>query len=395
MSNAAPKRLNILHVLRAPVGGLFRHVLDLARGQIGRGHKVGLVVDSSTGGAHAEAVLGKLAPHLALGLMRVAMSRQVGPSDVVACSHVARRAADVSADVIHGHGAKGGAYVRLARAVRGIRVYTPHGGSLHYDARSPSGFLYIASEREMMQRTDLFLFESAYARDVFLAKIGDPGDRARVVHNGVTEEEFEPVATDPQATDLVFVGELRMLKGVDLLIKALAALAKQGRRVTATIVGDGPDRKTFEATAKFAGGANPAINFAGAMPAREGFALGRVLVVPSRAESLPYIVLEATAAGLPVIATRVGGIPEIFGPDAGELVPSGDAAALAQAIASAVQDPARVHATMQRVQQRVRKQFSADAMVEAVIKAYGEAVVKGPRDVAGARQSEALATRHG
>ena len=126
----------------------------------------------------------------------------------------------------------------------------------------------------MMQRTDLFLFESAFARDVFTAKIGDPGDRARVVHNGVSEEEFEPVATDPQATDLVFVGELRMLKGVDVLIKALAALAKQGQRVTATIVGDGPDRKTFEATAKFAGGANPTINFAGQLPAREALHSG-------------------------------------------------------------------------------------------------------------------------
>src|SRR5262249_29965157 len=189
-----------------------------------------------------------------------------------------------------------------------------------------------ACERGMVQRPGLFLCESASARDGFTAKIGDPGDRARVVHNGVSDEEFEPVATDPQATDLVFVGELRMLKGVDVLIKALAALAKQGQRVTATIVGDGPDRKTFEATAKFGRGANPTINYPGQLPPREAFALGHVLVVPSRAESLPYIVLEATAAGLPLIATRVGGIAEIFGPDAGELVPSGDAAALAQAI---------------------------------------------------------------
>jgi glycosyltransferase involved in cell wall biosynthesis len=395
MSDAAPQPLNILHVLRAPVGGLFRHVLDLARGQIVRGHKVGLVVDSSTGGARAEQVLGELAPKLKLGLMRVAMSRQVGPSDVVACSHVARRAVDVAADVIHGHGAKGGAYVRLARAVRGIRVYTPHGGSLHYDARSPSGFLYLASEREMLPRTDLFLFESAYARDVFVAKIGDPGSRARVVHNGVTPAEFEAVATDPQATDLLFVGELRMLKGVDVLIKALGTLVKEGRRVTASIVGDGPDRKTFEATARFVGGADSAIQFLPPMPAREAFAHGRLLVVPSRAESLPYIVLEAAAAGVPLIATRVGGIPEIFGPDAGQLVPSGDGAALAQAIASALRDPARVNATAERLQARVRAQFSADAMIDAVLKAYREAIAKGPSELPVTRQGEALASRHG
>src|SRR5262252_7794431 len=104
--------LKILHVMRSPVGGLFRHVVDLARAQIAQGHLVGLIADSSTGGPQAEVVLAELAPKLALGLVRVAMSRQVGPRDVVACAHVSRRAADVVADVVHGHGAKGGAYAR-------------------------------------------------------------------------------------------------------------------------------------------------------------------------------------------------------------------------------------------------------------------------------------------
>ena len=63
----APTSLKILHVLRAPLGGLFRHVVDVARGQVERGHRVGLVVDSTTGGANAETVLAELAPRLALG----------------------------------------------------------------------------------------------------------------------------------------------------------------------------------------------------------------------------------------------------------------------------------------------------------------------------------------
>ena len=98
-----------------------------------------------------------------------------------------------------------------------------------------------------MRRTDLFLFESAYGRDVFRAKVGEPEALARVVHNGVTPAEFEPIVSDPQATDLVFVGELRLLKGVDVLIEAIAMLARNGQSVTATIVGEGPDRQTFEA----------------------------------------------------------------------------------------------------------------------------------------------------
>src|SRR5262249_58498510 len=86
-------QLKILHVMRAPVGGLFRHVVDLARAQIAQGHLVGLIADSSTGGAQAETTLAELAPKLALGLVRVAMSRQVGPRDVVACGPVSPRAA--------------------------------------------------------------------------------------------------------------------------------------------------------------------------------------------------------------------------------------------------------------------------------------------------------------
>src|SRR5688572_22181307 len=99
----------------------------------------------------------------------------------------------------------------------------------------------------MMRRTDLFLFESRYASDVFAAKIGRPDVPMRVVHNGVADAEFLPVIAGPQATDLVFVGELRALKGVDVLIEAIALLTQEGRNVTATIVGSGPDRAAFEA----------------------------------------------------------------------------------------------------------------------------------------------------
>src|SRR4051812_18613130 len=130
--------LRILHVLRSPVGGLFRHVIDLARGQAARGHRVGIVADSTTGGERADAAFAILAPHLTLGLSRVPMSRRIGASDISAQRHVAQRARDTASQVLHGHGAKGGAYARLV-GPRAIRVYTPHGGSLHYDRGSPVG----------------------------------------------------------------------------------------------------------------------------------------------------------------------------------------------------------------------------------------------------------------
>ncbi|MGD9770060.1 MAG: glycosyltransferase family 4 protein [Pseudolabrys sp.] len=364
--------LRILHVLRAPVGGLFRHVADLARGQAVRGHQVGLIADATTGGARGEALLADLKAGLALGLTRVAMSRHIGIGDAAAVALVARCAVESQADVLHGHGAKGGAYARLARARHPIRVYTPHGGSLHYRWSSPTGLLYLTLERLLMPRTDLFLFESAYGRAAFTAKIGRPEPNC-VVHNGVSAAEFEPVVADPAATDLLFVGELRLLKGVDVLIDAIATLAKSGQPVTATIVGDGPDRAIFEA-AVTASGLGGLVKFTGALPAREAFTLGRLLVVPSRAESLPYIVLEAAAAGLPMIATKVGGIPEIFGADAGELVAPDDATVLAHAIQSALHNPAEQRQAAERLRTHVREAFSTETMTDAVVAAYRRAL---------------------
>jgi glycosyltransferase involved in cell wall biosynthesis len=100
------------------------------------------------------------------------------------------------------------------------------------------------------------------------------------------------------------------------------------------------------------------------------------MVVPSRAESLPYIVLEAAAAGLPLIATRVGGVPEIFGPDAGDLVAPNDPAALARAIGQALQEPSAKADAALRLQGRVRAAFSADAMTTAVLAGYQETLAQ-------------------
>jgi glycosyltransferase involved in cell wall biosynthesis len=252
-----------------------------------------------------------------------------------------------------------------------IRVYTPHGGSLHYDWKSPAGFFYLAAERVLMSRTDLFLFESEYGRDTFRKKIGNSPARFAVVNNGVSAAEFAPVTPAPDATELLFIGELRRLKGVDVLIDALAALGRKGERASCTIVGDGPDRGEFEARAR-ALALGAAIRFTGAMPAREAFSLGRVLVLPSRAESLPYIALEAAAAGLPIIATRVGGMAEIFGEDAGRLVPPGDPDSLARAIAQALTNSENRMALASRLQARVRRLFSVETMTDAVLAAYRE-----------------------
>jgi glycosyltransferase involved in cell wall biosynthesis len=97
------------------------------------------------------------------------------------------------------------------------------------------------------------------------------------------------------------------------------------------------------------------------------------MVVPSLAESLPYVVLEAAAAGRPVIATAVGGIPEIFGAMADRLVPPGDASALAGAMQSALDAPEPLARQAAILRERIETHFSIEAMTNAIEALYRQA----------------------
>jgi glycosyltransferase involved in cell wall biosynthesis len=367
-------RLRILHVLRSPVGGLFRHVVDVARGQSARGHQVGMVCDSLTGGAHAERVLRDLVPHLALGLSRFSMARHIGFGDLAAIRHVAGRVRQAAPDVVHGHGAKGAAYARLAVSSGGpLRVYTPHGGSLLFQPGTAVGRFYLTLEKLLNRRTDLFLFESAFIERLYRIKVGEPAAAWRIVPNGVGDDEFAEVPPGADATDLLYIGELRALKGVDVLLAAMTRLHERGCRLTVTIVGDGASREELKRQAQQSEIAE-AVRFLPPMPARQAFALGRVMVVPSRAESFPYIVLEAAAAGKPLIATKVGGIPDMFGPFADRLIPADDCGALERALTDAVNHPATTQDAAALLRERIRTNFSLDDMVDGGIDAYRSAL---------------------
>jgi glycosyltransferase involved in cell wall biosynthesis len=272
--------------------------------------------------------------------------------------------------VVHGHGAKGGAYARFAPAPHGaIRAYTPHGGSLNYDHTTLSGRFYLAVERLLMQRGDVYTFESAYSAQAYRDKIGVPRGLVRIVHNGVSEAEFQPAVAAPDASDLVFLGEFRPAKGIDTLFEALAILLRQGRHVSITLVGDGPDMPAMrEQIAR--DGLHEAIRILPPMAAREALSRGRVMVVPSRAESLPYVVLEAAAAAKPLIVTQVGGLPEIYGPFTDDLIPARDPAALAAAITRKLDDMTAATALAKSLRERVERGFSLDAMVDGVLDAY-------------------------
>jgi glycosyltransferase involved in cell wall biosynthesis len=365
--------LRILHATRAPVGGIFRHILDVANGQADRGHHVGIVADSLTGGERAEQALAEIAPRLKLGVHRLAIRREPAPTDLVVWSRFQWLIRQLKPDVLHGHGAKAGAFMRLKTAAKGkIRVYTPHGGSLHYPLTTLKGDIYARVERALMNNTDLFLFESAFARDTYQRTIGTPKGLVRCVFNGVTANEFDPIAKADDATDLIYVGEFRHIKGADLLIEAVSRLRADGRPVTLTLAGDGEESENLKAQVQRLA-LGEAVRFIGHVKARYGFSKGSLLVVPSRGDSMPYVVIEAAAAGIPMVAANVGGIPEIFGSHGDALFAPRNAAAMADAIASALDDPAAAEQRATSLRERIFEHFSQKAMVEGVLAGYSDA----------------------
>ena len=366
------QRLKIVHVTRTPVGGIFRHILDAAGGQAARGHEVGIVCDSTTGGARAEAALAAVEPQMKLGVVRFPMAREIGPGDWNSYLAVSRYLDSLKADVHHGHGAKGGGFVRIKSAPTAIRVYTPHGGSLHYGRHTLRGLVYGNIERYLSRRTELFLFESAFARNAYAASAGTPRGIVRVVFNGITTAEMAPIEPRADTADIVSVGEFRHIKGTDVLIDALGELHRSGRHVSLAVAGDGEEGPALRAQVARLG-LTEYVRFLGHTPAREAFAHGRLLVIPSRADSLPYVAIEAGGAGIPIVASGVGGIPEILGPD-GVMVPPEHPARLAAAIAGMLDDPARAKAGAGKLRQRIGEQFSADAMVEGILAGYGAAI---------------------
>lgn len=387
MTDSAPlalsRPLRILHCFRSPVGGIFRHVRDLVEEHRAAGHEVGILCDSSTGGAHEEKLFDSIRPQLSLGLTRIPMDRAIKPTDLMAIYKSYKHIKSLQPDILHGHGAKGGAIVRLIGSVlrvnryRVARLYSPHGGSLHFDRKSLSGQVVLRLERFQEHFGDGIVFVCDYERRTYEAKVGKPRTVSKVIYNGIKDAEFEPIETDQTAPHFLYIGMLRDLKGPDVFIDAFARTERAiGHPLSALMVGDGPDRDRYEAMMAERG-LGRRIQMRAAMPAREAFRMAKIVVVPSRAEAMPYIVLEALAADKAVIASRVGGIPEVLGEKSAALAKPGDAEDLARVMVEAVTTPDWKGATMPKPE-AFKAVFSASVMAREMLGLYQNLIDSGP-----------------
>lgn len=370
--------MRILYVFRAPVGGLFRNVYDVVSAMSARGHEIGILCDSQTGGARGEALLAELAPKMKLGIHRMPMHRNPHVTDIPAILKVRALVREHDIDVVHGQGAKGGLYARLAGILTPnsgpIRCYTPHGGSLNYYPGSLAHRGFMLIERLLERGTDLFLFESQFIRDRYYEFVCISKRPTIIALNGLYEHEFANVEPNADATDFLYVGEFREAKGIDTLVEALFILASEGRHPTITMVGSGPSEERIRGLIAERG-IERQFRWFGVTPAVQAFRMGKVMVVPSRFESLPYIVLEAVAGKLPLISTNVGGIPEILPGDYRYLIQPNDPAALADAMRDVLSRPtADIKAEAVIRSDEIKTRFNVPLMIETIETAYRETI---------------------
>ena len=249
-------------------------------------------------------------------------------------------------DIVHSHtwGTLCEGYTATRLAGHASFVHGEH-GTMELRPRN------ISVQRWVWSRADALLSVSSRLADRMAREVGIPRERVQVIRNGADLQKFGSISSAEARRGLgldtrqfVFgtVGRLVPVKGHETLLTALAELRKQDTSALALIAGEGPLRGNLEARANALGVA-PAVRFMGDRRdiARVLAALD-VFVLTSHSEGLPNTVLEAMAAGLPVVATDVGGVAELVNHDlTGLLVPPNDPIAMAQAVRTLAVDPER------------------------------------------------------
>ncbi|QHQ34075.1 glycosyltransferase family 4 protein [Algicella marina] len=159
--------------------------------------------------------------------------------------------------------------------------------------------------------------------------------RMHIVHCGVIPERYALERRGRGPVRALFIGRLAAVKGVPVLLEALRDVPE----LELVLIGDGPERRALEAEARELGGRVKFLGYQSQDAVAEALAEADMLVLPSFAEGVPVVLMEAMAAGLPVVTSRVAGIPELVEDKvSGLLVPPGDTAALAEALTTLVED---------------------------------------------------------
>jgi glycosyltransferase involved in cell wall biosynthesis len=306
-----------------------------------------------------------------------------GRMDWKAVRRIRRLVQERRVDVIHAHGYKADCYA-FAAALRGRAALfaTSH----NWPNRHPLMQAYARADRMVLRRFDGVGVVSEVVSSL-LRRSGVPAERIAVVHNGVDVGAFRAARQRlrsergwTQERLIGFVGRLVPDKGGDILLRAAQSVVAAYPDTRVVFVGGGPAREAWEALAAQLG-IGSSVHFTGVrndMP--EVYASLDMVVLPSLIEAMPMCLIEAMAAGKPVIATRVGAVPKVVAPGVtGLLTHPGDVMALRWAILRLIEEPDLAHRLGANGAAQAAQHFSDTTMAQRYLALYERAIAHSQR----------------
>lgn len=303
-------------------------------------------------------------------------------ADCSALWQLTRAIRRMGVDIVHTHSSKAGFLGRLAARMAGVQhiVHTPHGHVFEGYFSPVATRTFIALERLAARWTDYIVtLSNEEAQDHLRQRIGRP-EQFVTIPSGVDLDAVTaapPVRLVPGGPLITAVARLVPIKGLQYLVEAAPEILQRCPDARFLLVGNGEMRPMLEAQARSLG-VSDRVHFAGYRKDVASILAGAdAVVLPSLNEGMGRVLVMAMALGKPIVATRVGGVPELLGAgEAGLLVPARDALALAEAITKLLQDPSLASAVGE-VGRRRAPRYSAESMLEALAKLYRKVVVNG------------------
>lgn len=367
-----PRRI-LYYIPIAWWGGSQRYVYDLAREAAALGHEV-LVATGE----------GELAERLEAAEIPVAISahhtRGIGASELQALHSLMGVMRAFRPDVLHANNSKGGLWGAIAGRLMGVRriVFTAHGWAFNEERPWWQKVVFWIAHYTTVLLSHITLCNSEAtrwdARSMPLVQY-----KLRTIPLGVdvpthlSKDDARKILAPHIASPLWIgsVAELHPNKQLDVLVRAFAHIANDFPDTTLVLVGEGKERVTLEALVRELG-LEARVRLRGHVEHAATYMRAfDIFVLPSRTESLGYVLLEAGCATLPVVASNVGGIPEIVKDgETGLLVGSGDVDALARALRTYLTDPALRTRMAEALHAHVTTSFSKERMLRDTLAAY-------------------------
>lgn len=306
--------------------------------------------------------------------------------DMLTLRRLTRRFCERKYDIVHTHTSKAGFLGRLAaeRAGTPIVVHTPHGNIFHGYFSGWLTRLFVWMERHAARRTDRIIELTPGGVEEHLAEGIGRREQYRVIFSGIDTKPFESAAARRGSTRAALgvsegevliggVGRLEPIKGFTYFVEAAKTVCAREPGVRFILAGAGSEHEALAAQARPLGERFRFLGLRRDVP--ELMAALDVLVVPSVNEGMGRVLLEAGAAGVPAVASRVGGIPDIVDDgETGLLTPPRDASALAEALRTLVQAPERRRFMGATARAKVVPQFSLEKMVDRIEALYEELI---------------------